>query len=113
MKGTQRRRGADLEGRCIQRSQVRWIRRPQSFAASGVRKDATPGGPAYVQHNGVNVSVERATRPHNRGQPARRSLPEFQTTGRSREDDDEDDSCWALATRPYADTPIRSAVLAP
>jgi hypothetical protein len=24
-----------------------------------------------------------------RGQPARRSLPEFQTTGRSREDDDE------------------------
>ena len=29
-------------------------------------------------------------RPTNdRGQPARRSLPEFQTTGRSREDDDE------------------------
>jgi hypothetical protein len=27
-----------------------------------------------------------------RGQPARRSLPEFQTTGRSREDDDEDES---------------------
>jgi hypothetical protein len=26
-----------------------------------------------------------------RGQPARRSLPEFQTTGRSREDDEDDD----------------------
>jgi len=26
-----------------------------------------------------------------RGQPARRSLPEFQTTGRSREDDDKDE----------------------
>jgi len=26
-----------------------------------------------------------------RGQPARRSLPEFQTMGRSREDDDEDE----------------------
>jgi hypothetical protein len=27
-----------------------------------------------------------------RRQPARRSLPEFQTTGRSREDDDEDEN---------------------
>ncbi len=36
-----------------------------------------------------------------RGQPARRSLPEFQTTGRSREDDDEYeapfDACSRLA----------------
>jgi hypothetical protein len=29
------------------------------------------------------------TNPAFRGRPARRSLPEFQTTGRSREDDDE------------------------
>jgi hypothetical protein len=29
-----------------------------------------------------------------RGQPARRSLPEFQTTGRSREDEDEAPHEW-------------------
>ena len=37
-------------------------------------------------------------KPHNRGQPARRSLPEFLTTGRSREDEDDDEDENELLT---------------
>jgi hypothetical protein len=40
-----------------------------------------------------------AAAPRFRGQPARRSLPEFQTTGLSREDDDEHEDEESLPRR--------------
>jgi hypothetical protein len=43
------------------------------------------------QPNTPTLQYSTTPRSRIRGQPARRSLPEFQTTGRSREDDDEND----------------------
>jgi hypothetical protein len=60
--GKDRCRGAESEGRRIPGCSFRAYRRLESFLRNAVLTDATPRGPAPVQHTGVNASVERATR---------------------------------------------------
>ena len=83
------------EGRCIPRSQVRWASTPCNRSRLPEFGKTRRPGPAWVQHGGVNASAERAT-------PCSQSRTRTIVLG----------SCHT-PIRPYADTPIRSAVLAP